>query len=281
MGRTRALAGTALAVLALFAGGSKARAQCTAATETEKVRLTLEVNRKISDLETIKHQIEVEHHVIILYPGGAGMVTSEQAGELFGAAVFEGGLNPDSIGARIAEIRYATNLYLRDYILPDLQGQRECWEQLNGMAPAPPPAPTTPSAAAASAIEWPVPMDWIKVKGVARGSYVAECAGYRDYPAFRSAGTWRLELIGDGKVRGIFVDGAIEYSGVGSINASGSASGLSRSSNVELPLLGWTAQFERSGADLLMSSHTLDLRSAERGPFSILVECKPGYMRQE
>jgi hypothetical protein len=30
-----------------------------------------------------------------------------------------------------------------------------------------------------------------------------------------------------------------------------------------------------------MSNHTLDLRSAERGPFSILVECKPGNMEVE
>jgi hypothetical protein len=286
MGRTKALAVTTLAILSLLAGAAFAHAQCDPTTMTEggKVGRTLGLNREIVELETIRDKIEKEHHVVIVYTDevggkGASMITSQQAGELFGARVFEGRLDPASIPAEIARIRLATNIYLRDYILPDLEEARKCWAQLNGTAP-PTPAPTTPSAAA-SAIEWPAPMDWIKVKGVVRGSYVAECAGYRDYPAIRSAGTWRLELLGDGNVRGIFVDGARESSGIGSIKTDGSASGVSRSSNVEMPLLGWTARFERSGVDLLMSSHTLDLRSAERGRFSILVECKPGYMRQE
>jgi hypothetical protein len=30
-----------------------------------------------------------------------------------------------------------------------------------------------------------------------------------------------------------------------------------------------------------MSSHTLDIIAASRGTYAILVECKPGYMRQE
>jgi hypothetical protein len=281
MGRTGALAGTALAVLALLAGGSKARAQCTAATVTEKVRRSLDLNRQILDLETIRHKIENEHHVVIIYAGGAGMVTSEQAGELFGAAVFEGRLHPDSIPSQIAIIRLATNIYLRDHILPELENAQKCWAELNGTAP-PTPTPAPPSAAA-SQIDWPAPMNWIGVKGVVRGSYVAECSGNSNagYPAFRSAGTWRLEFLGDGKVRGIFGDDAREYTSLGEIKADGSASGESRSSNAEVPFLKWTAQFGRSGVDLLISSHTLDLAPPQRGVYSILVDCKPGYMRQE
>jgi hypothetical protein len=65
------------------------------------------------------------------------------------------------------------------------------------------------------------------------------------------------------------------------MKANGLASGLSRSSEVDVPFLAWTAQFQGSGVDLHISSHTLEIRSAERGRYSILVECKPGYMRQE
>jgi hypothetical protein len=175
----------------------------------------------------------------------------------------------------------ATNGYLRDIIEPGLKKARECWERLNGTAP-PPPAPTPPSAAA-SAIDWPVPMDWLAVKGVVRGTYVAECAGNpnRGYSAIKSAGSYRLEFLGDGKVRAIYSDDVRQYSGLGDIKADGSASGESRSTNAEVPHLKWTAQFQRSGADLVISSHTLDPWPAERGPRSLLVECKPGYMRQE
>jgi hypothetical protein len=277
------LTGTSVAVLALLTGAIPARAQCTAATETEKVRRSLDLNQTIRDLETIRDKIEKEHHVVMIYPGGAGMVTSQQAGEAFGAAVFEGRLHPDSIPRQIAIIRLATNVYLRDYILPDLENARKCWAELNGTAPpTPSPAATTPSAAP-SQIDWPVPMDWIAVKGLVRGSYVAECTGNpnRGYPAVKSAGTFRLEFLGDGKVRGIFGDDAREYSGLGEIKADGTATGEARSTDPEGFFLRWTARFERVGIDLMMPSHTLDVMGASRGPYSILVDCKPGYMRQE
>ena len=279
--RTATLAGAAFAVLALLAGAPTARAQCTATTEGEKVGRTLELNDRIRDLETIREKIEKEHDVVIIYPGGAGMVTSQQAGELFGAAVFEGRVHPDSIPSLIAVIRLATNMYLRDYILPDLENARNCWEQLNGPAP-PTPSPTPPSAAA-SQIDWPAPMDWIKVKGQVRGSYVAECAGNPNlgYSPIKSAGSYRLEFLGDGKVRGIFGDDARQYTGLGEIKADGSASGESRSADAEIPSLKWTTQFGRSGVDLLISSHTLELDPPQRGVYAILVDCNPGYMRQE
>jgi len=54
-----------------------------------------------------------------------------------------------------------------------------------------------------------------------------------------------------------------------------------RSGDPESFYLRWSARFERSGSDLMMPSHTLDLMSAVRGPYAILVDCKPGYMRQE
>ena len=116
-----------------------------------------------------------------------------------------------------------------------------------------------------------------------RGSYVAECAGNSraGYPAVRSAGTYRLEFLGDGKVRGIFGDDARQYTGLGEIKADGTTSGDARTADPEVFFLRWTARFERVGVDLLMPSHSLDLMSASRGPYSILVDCKPGYMRQE
>ena len=273
-------AAVALLAVALLAGVETARAQCdpTTMTEGQKERLALRTRDEIVDLEEVKRKIEVEHHVLLLSPDGVILATPEQAGGLFGAAVFKGGVHPDSIPSLIRTIRVITNIYLRDHIEADLKDSRACLERLDRhVTPRP---PTTPSAADWQ-IDWPEPMNWIGVKGAVRGSYVAECAGYRDYPAFRSAGTWMLELLGDGKVRGVFGDEARQYSGLGAIKADGSASGESRSTNAEVPHLKWTAQFQRSGADLVISSHTLDPWPAERGPRSLLVECKPGYMRQE
>jgi hypothetical protein len=278
-----ALAAASLVALAVLASADEARAQCQAATDTEKVRRSLDLNQRIQDLETIRNKIEKEHHVVMIYPGGAGMVTAEQAGELFGAAVFEGRLHPDSIPRQIAIIRLATNVYLRDHILPDIESARECWAELNGTAPATPTPVPTPPSAAASQIDWPAPMDWIRVKGQVRGSYVAECAGNSNlgYPAVKSAGTYRLEFLGDGRVRGIFGDDARQYSGLGEIKPDGTATGDARTTDPEVFFLRWTARFERLGVDIQMPSHTLDVMSASRGPYSILVDCKPGYMRQE
>jgi hypothetical protein len=280
--RVRALgtpAAVALLAVALLAVAETARAQCdpTTMTEGQKERLALRTRDEIVDLEEVKRKIEVEHHVLLVAPDGVILATPEQAGGLFGAAVFKGGVHPDSIPSLIRTIRVITNIYLRDHIEAGLKKSRACLERIGQ---PPPPRSTTPSAAA-SQIDWPVPMDWIAVKGEVRGSYVAECAGYRDRPAFRSAGTWRLEFLGDGQVRGVFGDDARQYSGLGAIKADGSASGESRSSNAEVPHLKWTTQFQRTGVDLVISSHTLDLWPAERGPHSLLVECKPGDMRQE
>jgi hypothetical protein len=200
---------------------------------------------------------------------------------MFGAAVFQGVLDPDSIPEQIRTMRVMTNIYLKDYIEPDLADARACLAKIK-LGPQAPPPPGLP-AAAASQIDWPVPMDWLAVKGVVRGSYVAECAGNPNagYSAVKSAGSYRLEFLGDGKVRGIFGDDAREYSGLGEIKADGSASGDARPTNPEIAYLHWTARFQRSGIDLQMPSHTLDLMAASRGPQAILVNCKPGYMRQE
>ena len=282
VGTTGSLAGTTTAILVLLAGAPPAGAQCDPTTEQQRFSLTIDTEQKIYDLEMIRQQIENDHHVLVMFPGGVVLVTPQQAGTLFGNAVFQGALDPDSISNRIRELNVMTGIYLRDYIIPDLDGARACLEKLKKpLGSDPPTPPPGPPSAAATPIDWPVPMDWIAVKGSVRGSYVAECSGYRDYPAFRSAGTWRLEFLGDGKVRGVFGDDARQYSGLGEIKADGSTSGLSRSSNEEVPHLSWSAQFERSGVNLLIASHKLDLMAPSRGIYSILVECKPGYMRQE
>jgi hypothetical protein len=265
---------------ALLAGTAPARAQCLdPEDDQQRFSFTIDAEQRIADLEKIKRQIEVENHVLLIFPGGASLVESGHVAGLYSHLILQGEMHPDSVIPRVRDLRLATNVYLHDFIEPDLKGARDCLERLKqGAPPAPPPGP--PSAAA-SPIDWPVPMDWIAVKGTVRGSYVAECAGYRDYPAFRSAGTWRLEFLGDGKVRGVFGDDARQYSGLGAIKADGSASGLARSSNEEVPHLSWSAQFQRSGVDLVISSHKLDLMATSRGTYAILVECKPGYMRQE
>lgn len=280
MGRTEALAVTA-AILVLLAGAAPARAQCEAATEGEKVRLMLKVRNEISELETIKRQIEVERHVLSIYPGGVVLITPQQAGTLFGYAVASGNLDPDSIQPRIDDLLAITKVYLNDHILPDIKNSRECLERLERSTPTGRVAasPATPPAGA-STIEWPTPMSWIAVRGSVRGSFLAECAGRPSigYSPLKITGPFQLELLGNGRVEGSFAD---TYKVTGEIDAGGAASGEARSGDPESYYLRWSARFERSGNDLVMPSHTLDLMSAVRGPYAILVDCKPGYMRQE
>lgn len=282
MGRSEALAVTTLAVLALLAGPPPAGAQCDPRNEQQVLSMKIDTEEKIWQLEKIKRQIEVEHDILMIFPDGVGLVGASAAAGLFSHAVLLGAIHPDAIVTLVRDMRQATNYYLHQVIEPDLAAERACLEKLKlGPQPPPPPAPAPTPSAAASQIDWPVPMDWIAVKGSVGGSYVAECSAYREYAGFRSAGTWRLEFLGDGKVRGVFGDSVRQYTGFGEIKADGSASGLARSSNEEVPHLSWSAQFQRSGVDLVISSHKLDLMAAPRGTYAILVECKPGYMRQE
>lgn len=277
-----ALARGALALLApaLLAGATTARAQCEAATEGERVQLTFAVNQRIQELEAIKRQIEVEHHVLTIFHGGVILVTPQQVGGLYGAAVFQGVVDPDSIPSQIRTLRATTTIYLRDIIEPQLKEARACRDRLT--QPPAPAAPPTPSAAA-SQIDWPAPMDWIAVRGMVRGTYAAECAGRLSagYPALKSTGSYRLEFPGDGSMGGVFEDDARLYRVTGKIKGDGTAEGDARSTDPEQYYLRWTARFQRSGVDLHMPSHTLDLMAAARGPHSVLVDCKPGYMRQE
>jgi hypothetical protein len=279
MGRTGGLAGTALAVLALLADPRPAGAQCDPLTEQAAFNLTIDMEEQVYQLDKIRRQIAEEHDILMFYPGGVGLVAADAAAGLFSHAVLLGEMHPDEVTSQVRAMRQATNYYLHDFIEPDLATARACLEKLKrGLQPPPPVLPS----ASASGISWPLPMAWSGVKGVVRGSYVAECLGYRDYPAFRSAGTWRLELMGDGRVEGVFGDDARQYTVTeGTIHADGSASGLARSTNGEVPHLSWTTQVQRSGDNLLISSHKLDLMAAQTGPFSLLVECKPGHMRQE
>jgi hypothetical protein len=126
-------------------------------------------------------------------------------------------------------------------------------------------------------------MDWIAVRGTVRGTYVAECASRPStgYSALKSTGSYRLEFLGDGRMGGVFEDDARVYRVTGEIKGDGTAGGDARPTDPEQAYLHWAARFQRSGVDLQMSSHTLDLMAASRGPSSILVDCKPGYMRQE
>jgi hypothetical protein len=280
MGGMEALAVTA-AVLALLAGAVPARAQCEAATEGEKVLLMMKVRDEIFELETIKRQIEVERHVLSIYPGGVVLITPQQAGTLFGYAVASGNMDPDSIQPRIDDLLAITKVYLNDHILPDIKNKNECLERLVRSTPTGRVAtsPASPSSGA-SATEWPTPMNWIAVRGSVRGSFLAECAGRPStgYPTLKVTGPFRLDLLGNGRVEGSFGE---PYAVTGEIKADGMASGDARSSDPESYYLRWSARFERSGSDLVMPSHTLDIMSAVRGQYAILVDCKPGYMRQE
>jgi hypothetical protein len=145
-----------------------------------------------------------------------------------------------------------------------------------------PPTTATPTTAAPppEAMAWPTPMEWTKTRGPIGGTFLAECSG------LRKEGLFVLRLVGDGTVRGEFETAFPDFTRYrveGTILPDGTASGKSFRA---VPDPGdsnffWTVRFSRSGNHLLMSSNTLDLLAAERGPNAILFDCKPGYMRQD
>lgn len=262
--------------VAILASPAPARAQCNPQTEGEAIQLALRMRDQILELEAVKRQIEVERHILVIYPGGVALVTPQQAGTLFGNAVFMGVMNPDSIEPQVRALRTATTMYLRDHVEPDLARARECFERANQRRsgqPAPVAPAPTPSAAP-SQIDWPAPMDWLLVKGAVRGTWLAACRGVR------KSGPFRLEFLGNGSMGGVFEDDSYRYPVVGTINADGRASGTANPGLPEQTSLRWSARFERSGVALL-GTYTLDLMAAPRGENSILIDCTPGYMRPE
>jgi hypothetical protein len=123
-------------------------------------------------------------------------------------------------------------------------------------------------------------MEWTKTRGTISGTFLAECSG------LRKEGLFALVLVGDGTVRGAFETGYPEFTRYrveGTVLPDGTASGKSFrvAPDPGDPNFFWTVRFSRSGNQLLMSSNTLDLLAAERGPNAMLIDCKPGYMRQD
>ena len=197
----------------------------------------------------------------------------ERVGDIAGWMVLSGQLHPDSAQSWAREQNALSQgaLAVMKKQLVELEAKRLA-----------PPAPATPATAAPppGAINWPTPMEWTKTRGTISGTFLAECSG------LRKEGLFVLRLVGDGTVRGDFETAYPDFTRYrveGTILPDGTASGKSfgvvrdpGDSNFY-----WTARFSRSGNQLLMSSNTLDLLAAERGPNAILFDCKPGYMRQD
>lgn len=235
-----------------------------------------------AELRQLISEIESERK-IVFSPLGASSWSSlyvldrDQVGSIAAYRVLTGMLQPDSIVSwtrqQIAFSRVAIQV-MKDELKRLEEG---------GAPPAtgstPQNVPTAPVDL--NAIYWPAPMNWIAVRGTVRGSFVAECEGRRDYPAVKRAGSYKLEFRGDGSMGGAFEEGSRLHHVSGTIKADGTAGGVAQSGAPDQPSLNWTATFRRSGDALQMSSHTVDLMAAPRGEYSILVDCKPGYMRQE
>jgi hypothetical protein len=234
-------------------------------------------------LRQIISEIESERK-IVFSPFGASSWSSlyvldrDQVGAIAGHQVMTGMLHPDSIVS-----------WTRQQIAFSRVAIQVMKEQLKELEKGGPPAPGSipPSVPMGpvdpNAIYWPAPMNWLAVRGTVRGSFVAECAGWAStgHPAVSRTGSYKLEFRGDGSIGGAFEEGSRLHHVTGKILADGTASGTAQSGATDQPSFNWTASFRRSGDALQMSSHTLDIIAASRGTYAILVECKPGYMRQE
>ena len=124
-------------------------------------------------------------------------------------------------------------------------------EQLKGLTTINPENP-----AGSTMVEWPVPMDWQKVKGTLNVTHRSTCQySGRRLPLEEPA---HFTLQGDAKVALVFEAG--DRAGIpGTIIPDGSATGFGRRTlRLDPPLEGgfrWTAVFNRMNDDLVMTRH--------------------------
>jgi hypothetical protein len=104
---------------------------------------------------------------------------------------------------------------------------------------------------------FPIPMDWLAVRGEVRGTYRIGCHSDNDpIPDFYLTGTFTIELVGDGTVRGTYEDegkqyqssGVVDYLGGGRDYASLSGSGAQTLEST----FRWDARVFREGNKIMM-----------------------------
>lgn len=180
-------------------------------------------------------------------------------------------MKPDQIEPAAARIGKMTRIYLTGILDPALEQAKRRRDELKAEVTrrsAPPPAvPMVGSTA-----YWPIPMDWTKVRGRIRGTYVVECS-YKGDPLPPLKGPFELDFRGDGSILGTYESDRVQWPVNGKIDSRGEATGGGAG---EAAHYSWVASFDRSGDNIVMTKHTLRVV-----PDDSDTSCKPGYMRQQ
>jgi hypothetical protein len=150
------------------------------------------------------------------------------------------------------------------------EGLRELLEALQGaegvILPTPPGSDYFPS-----------PMDWLAVRGEVRGTYRIRCySGNDPIPDYR--GTFTIELVGDGTVRGTHEDEGRQYQSSGRVSYMGGdyASLSGRGSETLESTFRWDARVYREGNKIMMmaNAHLFLKPDVENAT------CDPGSLEQ-
>jgi hypothetical protein len=252
----------AVAAIALLAGLAGSAAAQTATDEAVMKRM-MELDAEILELEDVIRKIETQGHVTLVTRAGGALLSREQIESLFVTLAFNGA-DPSQLAADARQVGIGTRIYLNDVIKPDLERARRDREGLLNR-----PLGASPT------VDWPVPMDWMFVRGTIQGTYHIPCS-FEGKPLPPLQGPFRLNLTGDGGVAAWFTNDFGETSAEGTISADGGARGSGMAGGGVAARYSWSVRFVRSGDTLMMSSHTLQLE-----PEDAAARCEPGYLRPE
>jgi hypothetical protein len=240
-----------------------------AASAGELERNAAELREYIAELEDTRNKIVTEGHVLLELGTAVVLVERERVEGLFVLALFEGKMTPEQVEPAAKRIGQMTGIYRTQILDPQLASARRRLEEVQALIRT---RGTTRPAAGLIA-QWPDPMDWRRVRGVAAGIFVVHCShDGKELPA--EEGTFRLELTGEGTITGSILSADAEYPVHGTIDANGNA--LGGGAGGIGSQYSWTVKFARSGDYLVMTSHTLSLVPAFDG-----ATCRPGYIRQQ
>ena len=227
-------------------------------------------SQDIGVLREMIREIEVEKKIVIFSRDlGPVVVERENFGFIAGWLVLDGRIAPGEVPAWTQQQLARSKLYLDTL-------KRELASLESGQPPTNVPPPAAPAGAADDRVLWPIPMDWLKVRGIVDGTYSVECKGQRNImDPIRVAGTFRLVLSGDGKVSGTFDNPPTSIYGVknGVILPAGTASGEAETIVPQQPSLRWAATFDRAGNELRMTSGTINLV-----PYGVALNCETGTL---
>lgn len=206
---------------------------------------------RVGELRTLIDDLDTNRRIVLTMTGSPVVVTNARLHEIAGWLERKGGL---------------TALEVPGWIEEQIKKSREMiptfTEELEGLTSRPPA-----SVGGAMKVEWPVPMEWTKVKATLPLELRTVCQS-RTRSAILSE-TARLDLLGDASANLVFGVGTSSESSIsGAMIPQGSAGGQGR---MAFPVQGvsgvfrWQITFNRMNDELVISTHIITYVPDEPG----------------